>query len=123
MLALFCVLWTDLVSYPQTQIVEGAERMVTVHDVFYYLQAGRSPKEIREILRLSEEQITLDLQYIQENRQEVEAVYEKVEERIAKGNPVEIEAKRRASRAKTEAWLKERRSAGKVVGERHSGRQ
>ncbi len=90
---------------------------ITVQDVYYYLKAGRSPCEIKEILSLNEKQFQAAVKHIQENAAEVETIFRKVEERVARGNPAEIEAQRRQSGAKVAAWLKERRAPPENAGE------
>jgi uncharacterized protein (DUF433 family) len=84
---------------------------ITVHDVFYYLENGRSQQETATILRLSPEQVEAAVRYIKEHHEEVAAVYQRIEARNARGNPPEIEARREASRAKMRAWMEERRRA------------
>ncbi len=81
---------------------------ITVYDIVHYLEAGRPPHEIAAILRLSLEQVQTAIRYIEEHKAEVMAVHREIEERIARGNPPEIEAKRAASRARMQAWLRER---------------
>jgi uncharacterized protein (DUF433 family) len=80
---------------------------ITVYDIVHYLEAGRRPEEIAAILRLSLEQVLSAVKYIAEHRAEVMAVHRRIEERIARGNPPEIEAMRLATRARMQAWLKE----------------
>src|SRR5947207_2104894 len=96
---------------------------ITVYDVFYYLEAGRQPAEVAEILGLSPDQVALALRYIEENRQAVQAVHQRIEERNARGNPPEIQAKLEASRAKVQAWLAERQQqkGQEANGEGHPG--
>jgi uncharacterized protein (DUF433 family) len=81
---------------------------LSVHDVYYYLQAGRSSEEIAAILGLSVDQLECARDYIREHAEAVRAAFEKVEDRIAQGNAPDVEAKRLQSRAKAEAWLKKR---------------
>lgn len=97
---------------------------ITVWDVYHYLEGGDwSPAQIAEVLRLSLEQVDCALRYIEENKEEVLKVHRQIEERIARGNSPEIEAKREASRIKMEAWLKDRKRAGRTEanGEGHPG--
>jgi uncharacterized protein (DUF433 family) len=82
---------------------------VTVFDVLHYRLAGRSAKEISEILPLSLDQVESAFRCIDEHRDEVMATHRQIEERIARGNPPEVEAKARASRAKMDAWIQEQR--------------
>jgi uncharacterized protein (DUF433 family) len=81
---------------------------ITVWDVVHYLEAGRSADYIAEILPVSVEQMEAAIRYIEANKDEVMAVHRQIEERIARGNPPRIEALRAASRAKMDAWIKER---------------
>jgi uncharacterized protein (DUF433 family) len=85
---------------------------ITVWDVFLYLDAGWSAERIANELRLTCDQVQAAIDYIAENREEVEAGHRKIEARNARGNPPEIEEKRKQSRAKMQAWLEQRR-AGK----------
>jgi uncharacterized protein (DUF433 family) len=96
---------------------------ITVFDVLHYRQAGRSAAEIAEILPLSLDQIETALRYIEEHKDEVMAVHRQIEERMARGNPPEIEARAHASRAKMEAWLKEHqhKTSMEANGEGNSG--
>jgi uncharacterized protein (DUF433 family) len=84
---------------------------ITVYDIVHYLEAGRQPQEIATILGLTPEQVATAIQYIEEHKAEVMAVHQRIEERIARGNPPEVEAKLKATRAKMQAWLKERQQA------------
>jgi uncharacterized protein (DUF433 family) len=81
---------------------------ITVYDVYYYLDKGCPPEEIADVLSLSPEDVAAALAYVAANRDAVRAVHEQIEERHARGNPPEVEAKREASRAKLQAWLKQR---------------
>ena len=81
---------------------------ITVHDVFYYLKRGRPHTEIGLILGLFPEEVLGAIGYIEQHKTEVEEVYREVEERNARGNPPEIQAKLRESRAKMQAWREER---------------
>jgi uncharacterized protein (DUF433 family) len=74
---------------------------ITVYDVFHYLEAGRwTPAEIAEALRLSPEQLDAAIEYIDEHRDEMMAVHRRIEERNARGNPPEVEAKAQESHAR-----------------------
>ena len=84
---------------------------ITVYDIVHYLEAGRQPQEIARILPLTLEQVLTAVKYIEEHKAEVMAVHQRIEARIARGNPPEIEAKLVATRAKMQAWLKERQQA------------
>ncbi len=77
-----------------------ARSRINVYDAMHYLEHGRSTNYIALALgiTLAESQALID--YIAEHREEVMAVHRRIEERIAQGNPPEIEDKLRASRAK-----------------------
>jgi uncharacterized protein (DUF433 family) len=79
---------------------------ITVFDVIPYLQAGHSPTYIAAVLGLSTDEVLALMQYIEENREEVMAENRKIEERIARGNPPEIEA--RLKNSPTHALIKAR---------------
>ena len=79
---------------------ELAGTRITVYDVIPYLEAGRSPTYIAAVLGLGTEEVFTLARYIDEHREEVMAVHRKIEERIARGNPPEIEAKLQDSRVK-----------------------
>src|SRR6266436_9984751 len=81
---------------------------ISVYEVYYYLVNDWQPREIAPILQLSMEQIQSAIQYIDEHRAAVVAVHNEIEERNARGNPPEVEAKLVKTREKMQAWLKER---------------
>ncbi len=85
---------------------------ITVYDVYHYLEGGDwQVEEIASLLRLSPEQVQAAAEYIEQHKEEVLAVHRQIEERVARGNAPEVEAKREASRRKMQAWLKERQRA------------
>lgn len=81
---------------------------ITVWDVYYYLDLGRSREWIAELFNLSVEQIQAAIDFINENRGFVEEGHRQIEERNARGNPPEIEQKLAVARAKREAWFRQR---------------
>src|SRR5262245_9543701 len=89
---------------------------ITVWDVLHYLEHGRSPEYIAGILPITVEQVRGTMQYIEENKEYVMAVHRQIEERIARGNPPEVEAKLAETRAKMRAWLDERQRAKSQEG-------
>ncbi|HKI32327.1 MAG TPA: DUF433 domain-containing protein [Gemmataceae bacterium] len=91
---------------------------VTIYDVLHYLEAGRSAAEIADILSLTPEQVEAAVRYIGERRDEVMAAHRRIEERLARGNPPEIEAHARAGRARMEEL---RRSKGLSGGKEVNG--
>jgi uncharacterized protein (DUF433 family) len=70
--------------------IEGTR--ITVFDIYYYLDRGRSHAEIADILGLTVEQVQAGVRYIETHRDEVETVHRQIEERNARGNPPEIQA-------------------------------
>jgi uncharacterized protein (DUF433 family) len=76
---------------------------ITIYDVLHYREAGRSVAEIATILPLTLEQIEAAVRYIDEHREEVMATHVRIQERMARGNPPEIEAHARAGRERMEA--------------------
>lgn len=101
--------------------IEGSR--ITVFDVLYYHQNGWYRDEIACLFRLSSRQVEAALRYIEEHKEEVMATNAKIEARIARGNPPELQAKldaiHGAARAK---WEELRRSKGQEIqGEGHSG--
>src|SRR5262245_44652715 len=72
---------------------ELAGTRITVYDVVYYLEAGRTAPYIAATLGLSVPKIEALVRYIDEHRHAVMAVHREIEARIARGNPPEIEAK------------------------------
>jgi uncharacterized protein (DUF433 family) len=81
----------------------------SVYDVVMYTEGGWQVDEIADILQVTPAQVRAAIQYIEEHREEVMAVHREIEERNARGNPPEVEAKREATRVKMQAWLRERR--------------
>jgi uncharacterized protein (DUF433 family) len=81
---------------------------ITVWDITYYLEKGRGPEYIAEVLPVTAEQVRAAIEYIEAHKEEVMAVHRQIEERHARGNPPEVEAKLAQTRAKMQAWLKER---------------
>jgi Protein of unknown function (DUF433) len=84
---------------------------ITIWAITYYLENNRSPEYIAEILPVTVEQIRAAMQYIEEHKEEVMAVHRQIEERIARGNPPEVEAKLAESRAKRLALMEQFRKA------------
>ena len=94
---------------------------VTVFDVLYYLEAGRSHAEIAEILPLTLEQIEAAVRYIDEHRDAVMATHRRIDERLGRGNPPEIEERARIGRARMEA-LRQASANGKEIIREGTGR-
>ncbi len=87
---------------------ELADIRITVFDVIPYLEEGWSPSSIAYWLGITVDQVKALIRYIEEHREEVMAENRKIVERIARGNPPEIEEKVKASHAKLLALKAER---------------
>jgi uncharacterized protein (DUF433 family) len=89
---------------------ELAGTRITVYDIIPYLEAGRSPTSIAAVLHLSTAEGLALMQYIEEHKADVMAENQKIVDRIARGNPPEVEARLRDSRthALIQARLAER---------------
>jgi uncharacterized protein (DUF433 family) len=77
---------------------ELAGTRITVFDVLHYLDGGHSPVYIAAVLSLSTDEVQALLQYIDAHKAEVMAAHHQIEERIARGNPPEIQERLKASR-------------------------
>jgi uncharacterized protein (DUF433 family) len=66
---------------------------ITVYDIIPYLEGGEGADYIAAVLSLSTAEVLALMQYIEEHKAEVMAVHRQIEERIARGNPPEIEAR------------------------------
>jgi uncharacterized protein (DUF433 family) len=72
---------------------EIAGTRITVYDVMDYLKEGWHHTAIAATLRISSAQVLAVIQYVKDHRDEVEANYQKILDRCAKGNPPEIQAR------------------------------
>ena len=79
---------------------ELARIRITVFDIIPWQRAGHSANYIAASLGLSTREVLALQQYIEEHKEEVMAINQQIEERIARGNPPEIEARRKESHAK-----------------------
>jgi hypothetical protein len=110
---------------------ELAHIRITVFDVLPYLRAGHPPTYIAAVFGLSTREVEALAGYIEDHKAEVAEMNRRIEERIARGNPPEVEARLRQSpwHAKIQArWeeLRQRRAAGgnhegDPDGRQHSG--
>src|SRR5438309_1153605 len=82
---------------------EIAGTRITVYDIWDYARVGHHHTYIAVMLGLSSAQVLTALEYIEQHKEEVLADYQKILDRVAKGNPPEIEEKLKGSRAKLEA--------------------
>jgi uncharacterized protein (DUF433 family) len=103
---------------------ELARIRITVYDLIPYLEAGETPAYIADVLSLSTEEVLALMQYIEDHKEEVMAVHRQIEERIARGNPPEVEARREERHAKLmalKAELERKRLQGGTNGTGNPG--
>ena len=93
--------------------IEGTR--ISVYAILEYLRAGHSREYIAATLALSSAQVQAAIDYIEQHQAEVNAVFERIMERIRKGNPPEILAKFEQSRKNLDALLARRRSIGAEI--------
>ena len=89
--------------------IEGTR--ITVFDVLEYHTKGWHRDEIAVLFDLSSLQVEAAILYIEEHRDEVMATYDKIMERINRGNPTEIQAKLDAGHERFRATVREQREA------------
>jgi uncharacterized protein (DUF433 family) len=89
--------------------IEGTR--ITVFDVLEYHTKGWHRDEIAVLFDLSSLQVEAAILYIKEHRDEVMATYDKIMERINRGNPPEIQAKLDAGHERFLATVREQREA------------
>ncbi|HOB75830.1 MAG TPA: DUF433 domain-containing protein [Phycisphaerae bacterium] len=85
---------------------EIAGTRITVYHILDYLQDGWHHTAIAAQLRLCTDEVLAAMRYIEEHRDEVMSVYQQIVERAAAGNPPEIQARLKRSRAKLRDALK-----------------
>jgi uncharacterized protein (DUF433 family) len=100
---------------------ELAGTRITVFDVLYYMQAGRDADYIALVLGLFPDEVHALIRYIEEHKDEVMAMHRQIEERIARGNPPEVEAMREQSHAKLMALREELRRKKMQEGSNGAG--
>jgi uncharacterized protein (DUF433 family) len=101
--------------------VEGTR--ITVYDVMDYHLDGMHRDMIADTLSLSSPQVEVAIRYIEEHRDEVMPIYQKMLERDAQGNPPELQAKLDGIRGTARARADELRKARELeaADARHSG--
>jgi uncharacterized protein (DUF433 family) len=72
---------------------EIAGTRITVYDIMDYLKEDWHHTAIAATLRISSDQVLAAVQYIKDHEEEIEANYQKLLDRSAKGNPPEIQAR------------------------------
>jgi uncharacterized protein (DUF433 family) len=88
--------------------IEGTR--ITVYDVLDYLEEGWHRDMIACLFELSSQQVEVATRYIEDHREEVMADYQKIMERINRGNPPELQAKIGGGPERLLAMLRERRA-------------
>jgi uncharacterized protein (DUF433 family) len=99
---------------------EIAGTRLTVYDVIEYYKAGQHRDMIAAILRLSSDQVEAAVRYIEENREEVMASYEKNMDRIRRGNPPELQAQLDSISRTARAALRQAKNSPEAADERNS---
>jgi uncharacterized protein (DUF433 family) len=102
-----------------------AETRITVYTILEYVRENWRPDDIAFWLNLTRDQVEAAIRYIDDHRDEVAAEYEKIMERINRGNPPELQAKLDAAHERFQALVRQRRqsSGQEVHHEGHSGGQ
>jgi uncharacterized protein (DUF433 family) len=88
---------------------EIAGTRITVYDVLDYYKTGWHRDMIADTLELSSQQVEVAIRYIEDHRDEVMEVYERILARDARGNPPELQAKLDTMRGTARARLEELR--------------
>jgi uncharacterized protein (DUF433 family) len=89
---------------------------ITVWDVFLYVVEGCTTEEILDELPLTPSQLQAAMDFIRNNREYVAEGHRRIEERNARGNPPEIQARIVQTQAKMRAWLEQRRKEQASAG-------
>ncbi len=82
---------------------------ISVYAIVDYLEDDWRPDDIAFWLDLSREQVDAAIRYIDEHKEQVMAEYQKIMERINRGNPPELQAKLDAGHERFQAMIRERR--------------
>jgi uncharacterized protein (DUF433 family) len=93
---------------------EVAGTRITVYDVLDYHKSGWHRDMIADTLELSSQQVEVAIRYIEQHRDEVMEVYNRILARDARGNPPELQAKLDAVRGTARARLEELRRLKKA---------
>jgi uncharacterized protein (DUF433 family) len=102
---------------------ELAGTRITIYNVLPYFEDGWTDSAIAEVHNLSCDQVVALRNYFEQHREEVLVENAKIVERIAQGNPPEVEARRAKSHAKLQTLRQElqRKRRQGVNGEGHRG--
>lgn len=99
---------------------EIAGTRITVYTVFEFLRSGWRSEDIAFSLGLRPEQVDAATAYIERHGEEVAAAYDRIMDRIERGNPPELQAKLDAAHERFQAEVqRRRRAAGREVA--HAG--
>jgi uncharacterized protein (DUF433 family) len=90
---------------------EIAGSRITVFDVLDYLQEGWPTGAIARLFHLNTSQVEAAIRYIEEHKDQVMEVYQRILERCARGNPPELQAKLDAGHEQFLATARERQQA------------
>jgi uncharacterized protein (DUF433 family) len=82
---------------------------ISVWAVLNYLDHGCTADEICRWLPITEEQLSATVEYIEANREYVMQVHRQIEDRNARGNSPDVEAKLKRTEARMQQWLRDRR--------------
>jgi uncharacterized protein (DUF433 family) len=94
--------------------IEGTR--ITVYHVMDFLKHGDSAETISRDLRISVQQAEAALDYIAAHRQEIDAEYAKIMERVNRGNPPWVDSMLAKSPEELRQRLIERKSAVATSG-------
>ncbi|MCI0741838.1 MAG: DUF433 domain-containing protein [Gemmataceae bacterium] len=100
---------------------EIAGTRITVYDILDYHDAGWHHTLIAATLLISSDQVLAALDYIEQHKDEVRANYQKILDRIARGNPPEIQAKLDAIDAKYRVLWADRLKKSQPNGDEDEG--
>ncbi len=87
-----------------------AHTRITVYDILDYARHNHHHTYIAGVLGISSVEVLAGLKYIEDHKHDVMAEYQKMLDRDAQGNPLEIEARSAESRARLRARLAELRA-------------
>jgi uncharacterized protein (DUF433 family) len=94
---------------------------ITVYTVLEYLEEGYSREWIALTLGLSSRQVQAAIDYIACHRDEVQADFDKIMERIRKGNPPEVQQRLERAREKFRRMVANRKCKATERAEDHGG--
>lgn len=99
--------------------IEGTR--ITVYTIFEYLEKGRSREWIAACLGLSSRQVQAAMDYIGEHRADVQAEYQKIAERIRRGNSPSVEQRLQHSRDNFQQLMAHRHHEAVEHAQDHGG--